>query len=459
MRPLFMLCMAGGLALAQVTGGDVVDATTGAGLGGVRVGLMGPQQETVVSTDAAGHFAVPADAGVVRAFRFSRPGYLDGMKGSGRMRRGRRAEAPLSGNIRVLMTPQAVITGRVLDSEGMPVEGARVTVVRYQYVDGVTRVPGFATGAETNELGGFRVFGLPAGRWFLRVDSTGRLMQWDPRYRAQYRGGGIVPGDKAAIEVKAGQEVRDVEITLEKVEGHQIRGRVEMPEATGTMQVQPQVQLRAVDENILFSGWASSYMPDGSFVIRHVPPGKYVLSVTAGRGYPARKGDYMATVPVEVADQDVTDLRVVPQLVEPMTLEGALTVEGGGTLPPVLVVLSSNTGASVAPAVAGADGKFTFKDVLPGRYTLRLQPNMDVMDRPARYTWVELVSTKLGQQAAPVGGGIDIQPGVAGPLEVKAVALSARLTRRGAGCGGVSRWPVGCCCCRRMDARGCTWGG
>ena len=67
-----------------------------------------------------------------------------------------------------------VLTGRILDEFNEPVVGARVSVVRFQSVQGQRRLtPGRST--MTNDIGEFRLFGLLPGEWYL---SASHNMQW-----------------------------------------------------------------------------------------------------------------------------------------------------------------------------------------------------------------------------------------------------------------------------------------
>ena len=63
------------------------------------------------------------------------------------------------------LTPQAVITGRILDAEGEPVENAQVALEGYRYINGRKQLMSsfIGGGRTTNDLGEYRLFGVARG--------------------------------------------------------------------------------------------------------------------------------------------------------------------------------------------------------------------------------------------------------------------------------------------------------
>src|SRR5439155_17952483 len=77
--------------------------------------------------------------------------------------------------LKVRLTPQAVITGRVLDEEREPAPYAQIMALRYRYTQtGKQLIP--MGSASTNDLGEYRVFGLAPGRYFLSAAMRGGMM-------------------------------------------------------------------------------------------------------------------------------------------------------------------------------------------------------------------------------------------------------------------------------------------
>ena len=61
----------------------------------------------------------------------------------------------------------SAITGRVSDEFGDPITGARVQVLRSQVQQGRRRLTPTANGAQTDDTGSFRVFGLAPGEYYV----------------------------------------------------------------------------------------------------------------------------------------------------------------------------------------------------------------------------------------------------------------------------------------------------
>ena len=65
-----------------------------------------------------------------------------------------------------LALPRAgVITGAVLDEFGEPVTNARVTALRYGYMNGQRRLVRLGYATTTDDIGQYRLHGLPPGEY------------------------------------------------------------------------------------------------------------------------------------------------------------------------------------------------------------------------------------------------------------------------------------------------------
>jgi hypothetical protein len=67
-------------------------------------------------------------------------------------------------DLKVMLTPQAVITGRVLDAEGEPIQSVQVLAFRREMSSGAMRWTTVENGS-TNDAGEYRLSGLPVGRY------------------------------------------------------------------------------------------------------------------------------------------------------------------------------------------------------------------------------------------------------------------------------------------------------
>jgi len=68
----------------------------------------------------------------------------------------------------VRMTPNGVITGHVVDEDREPVAFLQVQAMRYRYTQGRKQLVSYGN-ANTNDIGEYRIFGLPPGRYYISV--------------------------------------------------------------------------------------------------------------------------------------------------------------------------------------------------------------------------------------------------------------------------------------------------
>ncbi|MGA2347485.1 MAG: carboxypeptidase-like regulatory domain-containing protein, partial [Candidatus Sulfotelmatobacter sp.] len=183
----------------------------------------------------------------------------------------------------------AVVRGRVTDEDGDPLPNAQVAVLRQTFVSGRSRWE--QSGAErTNDLGEYRVAGLPAGSYYVSVspppdfkvliESAGAAAQLQlhdkggpdkpapTSYQTTYYPGTGDRSQAAAVPLRAGDDfVADFSLTPSP--SLSIRGSVvNLPPRSSAV-----IMLQSRDFNLVLNG--AEMHPDGSFVIRDVAPGTY----------------------------------------------------------------------------------------------------------------------------------------------------------------------------------------
>jgi len=295
----------------------------------------------------------------------------------------------------------AVVRGRVTDEDGDPLPNAQVAVLRQTFVSGHSRWE--QSGAErTNDLGEYRVAGLPSGSYYVSVspppdfkvliESAGAAAQLQlhekgpdkpapTSYQTTYYPGTGDRGQAAPIQLHAGDDF-PANFSLTPSPSLSIRGSVvNLPPRSSAV-----IMLQSRDFNLVLNG--AEMHPDGSFVIRDVAPGTYTILATIENS----PVPMMARQALQLGSNSVEDLRLQPQ--PGGWIHGRLRLESkGGAVQrsgnqadasQIFLKLRSADGDDEALgeftmgdgfsslAHVGADGSFEWKNVPPGNYYVEL---------------------------------------------------------------------------------------
>lgn len=135
------------------------------------------------------------------------------------------------------LTPQAVITGRVLDEEGEPLARAQIQVLRRRFFQGRQRTMPMG-GGQTIDTGEFRVADLAPGRYWISATYRGRMTMFgegparntagkpEEEYVTTYYPNSTDEAGARTIDLDAGQEMSGIDIRLHKARVYRIRGKV-----------------------------------------------------------------------------------------------------------------------------------------------------------------------------------------------------------------------------------------
>ena len=261
--------------------------------------------------------------------------------------------------IAIRLMPLGVITGRVLDSDGDPVRGANVSARHYEYTAGRKRLRTVAE-VESGDTGDFRLFGLRAGTFYVRV------MASDAK-TATYYPAASDESHAWPVELHAGAQVRGMDIRLQSASVHALR--FEIPD--GQTEFRPcSCSAFLLNSQGFAPGQQASY-PATGILFEKVPPGSYdVFVVRVINGRPT-----YATQSVDVANADVDGgaLTFLPAA----ELSGRVRVEGGALsgLGKVRVNLRPTR---PIPEVSGfdtdvkPDGSFLITNVAPVVYEIEI---------------------------------------------------------------------------------------
>jgi Carboxypeptidase regulatory-like domain len=230
-----------------------------------------------------------------------------------------------------------VVTGKVVDAEGRAVVEQTVSLQNAdQQTGGRGGFFGFGAGggsARTDDRGVYRVYGIPAGRYYVSVGAQQRLTAYSTvmgqqAYKQTFYPEATDASQATVVEVAEGEEVGHIDITVgNTVEEYSVTGQV--IDKTSNMPV-PNVgftlsvlagggnRQRALGLMTLpvFSDAA------GQFRVDNVPAGRYVVSLSPETS----NGMSGESSPFDVINQDVSG--VVVQAVSGAGLSGAVTLEG-----------------------------------------------------------------------------------------------------------------------------------
>ena len=314
-------------------------------------------------------------------------------------------------DVTVRLTPHAVIAGRILDEDGDPVQNTSVQALRWSYVQGRrTLVP--AASSNTNDLGEYRLPGLPPGRYY--VNATYRAFAPPPRaaaagpeenYTATYYPNTVDPAAAAPIPVEAGNTIRGIDITLLRARTVRITGRVTNP-AGGGISRNVLVFLTPRDRARGRESQTARLQPEGAFEIRGVTPGSYTV---AAHWYVDGKR-YAASQPVDVGNAIIDGINLT--LAPGIEIEGRVHVEGGEELRArgLRVALQPANDVAFTVSMGGLakeDGSFALAGVDPGPCSVQ------VFGVPENYY---VKSVRLGENEW-VDGAVTVSAG-AGSLDV-----------------------------------------
>jgi hypothetical protein len=338
--------------------GRVIAADTGKPLRRARVSLRFSSAPTaralaIAATNTNGVFElkeVPPGSYHVSA---SRTGYLELEHGQRRPRqRGVsvvvKSEQTVDG-VDIALPRGGVIAGRITDEIGEPYPGVSVSVWEVRHQNG-RPVPFPLAMATTDDLGHYRIPGLLPGPYQVSAVSAEnwRNEKNETLGFATTFFPGVMADAAQTVNLGISQQRLDLDFTISTTRTARVRGRVQQP--TGQPLAGETVNLAV---NIRDTGFVMSTgirsartESDGSFEIRDVAPGDYMLSTRAGSG--------SARVSLSIG-ADADNVLLVPRIGS--TVTGTVVGEDG-TPPPFSA--SGHRLLLVAPGVA---------DVLP---TVRL---------------------------------------------------------------------------------------
>lgn len=269
--------------------------------------------------------------------------------------------------LRYALAPYAVISGKVLDEEGEPVQDAEVIAHRRTWFPEPLPWSPNRGSARTDDRGEFRLHGLPPGKYVLLVRPSsffdpmpglpGRTVYASASYPESSDLSQAQP-----MEVSAGEEVAGIAIRLRTVPARSISGAVVLPD--GSPAGGSSVSARPVIWDGIPAGEGRSRPEDapGKFRIDGLAPGRYrVIARMFSRGAP--KVILPAAREVDLTGGDAEGLEI--RLAMPVDVRGKVVIEGPGSeamnaqLKSLRVFIRNlETGSLGPPVTVAQDGAF-----------------------------------------------------------------------------------------------------
>ena len=250
--------------------------------------------------------------------------------------------------ITIAMTPQGAINGRVLDAAGDPAQRAGVTLARRGYQRGAPQWVQAAT-ARTDDRGEFRAANLPPGRYYVMAtpsSSSGGLA-------TTYYPSGTSLRNAAPIALAAGQDLRGIEIRLERARQFSIRGNVVQPDgapAPGGMVLVLPLSAQSSSSLGITGGKLAPVRAGGAFEASGLVPGEYAVEARIGPDGPVRNAGRSE---VRVTDSNVAG--VVVTVNAPAMVRGSIRLEEGDVRRFLEAGQTQSAAAAIANTALGYD--------------------------------------------------------------------------------------------------------
>ena len=265
----------------------------------------------------------------------------------------------------VRLVPYGSISGSVLDEDGDPIRSMTVAAMTWRYTTSGRELQEVRT-ASSNDLGEFRIFDVPAGKYFLKVGQRTVQLNSDPEsaeaYASVYYPGFPQVSGAIVQEVAPGAQLRNLNFNLRKVRYATIRGRVAAPPNASSVDA----GLMIVSDNSSNSTSTNTTGKDFHFEFFGVAPGPLYLTAS----YILNGQRHSTALPIEVAGTDMDGIELRP--LAPMELGGQLRIEGETTvLPSQLGLTLDARGHGNSNAAIKDDGTFVFRDVAAASYRVQ----------------------------------------------------------------------------------------
>jgi len=371
-----LTCVVSGIVLRSLDGSPLKSAT-------VMLSNSADQEHTIATkTTADGHFELKNVPAAQYHLSVMKNGFVTqkygqrkpGDPGSLMTLRAKERKTELS----FKMIRAGVISGKILDEDGEPMMNVSVSALRQSYREGKKEF-GAETWAQTDDLGEYRLFGLPAGQYFVSAEmqhygtvvgdreySGADKNSPEKGYAKTFYPGSPDIGRASSIFVKAGEEIPSTDILMTQSVVYRVRGKVVYPFAHKAKDdTQIEVARRGNRLSWDFMRNQGAIKPDGTFEIPEMPTGEYTLTVM----FFDQDKLYSTEQDIEVAGADLDGINLT--LSPGTSIRGIVQWEGKPSTEGVAsVMLQSPTAAASWGVQAHIEdnNRFTLKSVPEGTF-------------------------------------------------------------------------------------------
>jgi protocatechuate 3,4-dioxygenase beta subunit len=375
MIPLLLALLAQSLPVDQksILEGTVVNSATGAPLKKATVTLEGGKNVLTAITAAEGQFKFenlePGDYTI----KAERVGYLEGPDSVLALRPGE-----LKKDFVLKLTPQGVISGRVLDEDGDPVVGVRVAYIRWVSA-GDKKFKLEEDLQDVNGEGGFTITGLNPGNYYLQAlpDRINLKPHPGDDFALTFYPNALDLAGAGTVSVAEGGEIRNLEIRMRKSPKFKVRGKVSIP--AGAAGVPSQLELISEDSAEMSLGFGkTTAISKGGFEFEDVQPGSYILrsgaNVQTGNmdegEFSWGSAHFFFRQPLQVSDRDVDDVTVA--FTPAVDLSGRFHAGGVSMskVPSVMLIQEFFASPRKLKAEPDSTGSFRIAQIPPDRFEL-----------------------------------------------------------------------------------------
>jgi hypothetical protein len=282
-----------------------------------------------------------------------------------------------------------ILTGRVLDEVGEPTMDVQVSVFRYGYVQGRRQLVPTGRIATTNDIGEYRIFGLPPGQYYLSATvRTGsnfdRAAADRTGYAPTYYPGTPTVSEAQRLTVELGQTRTNIDAVLTPTRLARITGTA--VDSDGKPISSGQILLSSQTGGLTDTSVGSGvFRPDGSFTITNLTPGDYGIRVI-GVSVPLPGGGVTpdsVSASFTIAGEDINGLQLIGMKPSTVTGRVILPQAAPGTIRPSSIQLTTTAARPTPIPLVGGSGGASVKDdftfemkVQPGQWGIRLAPQV-----------------------------------------------------------------------------------